>query len=330
MSTADAWRLLVLAPLGEEVIHRLFDPLGAAVSLPAERTRDGLHAALADADLVVGDFSGKLALDADAVAAAPRMAFAQMPSVGFDSCDVAAFTAAGVPLANTAGVNAHSVAEWTLAAAFDLSRQLGWGDRRMRAGAWPQPEMAAGGVDDLANRRVGVLGMGAIGAEVARLFGAVGCPVAYWSRRRRADGVHGEYKALDELLASSDVLVVCLPLAPETRGLLDAARLALLPRGAFLINVARGGIVPDDAVLAALESGGLGGAALDVYEREPLPDDHPLRSQQKVVLSPHVAGVTRQAQHNMIAAVLDNVRAVVEGRPVANVVNDADPLVRRR
>lgn len=327
---AGDWRLLVLAPLGEELVHGLFDPLGARVSVPAERTRDGLHAALEAAELVVGDFTGALALDAEAVAAAPRLAFAQMPSVGVDSCDAEALTAAGVPLANTAGANARSVAEWALAAAFDLSRQLTWADRRMRAGGWPQMELAGRGADELANRRVGVLGVGAIGTETARLFGALGCRVAYWSRRRRESGVHGEYKELDELLASSDILVVCLPLVPGTRGLLDARRLALLPRGALLINVARGGIAPDDAVLAALESGGLAGAALDVYEREPLPGDHPLRSHDNVLLSPHAAGATRQAQLNIITAVLDNVRAAVEGRPVAHVVNDVDPLVRRR
>lgn len=325
--SADGWRLLVLAPLGEELVHGLFDPLGAAVSVPAERTRDGLHAALAGAELVVGDFTGALALDAEAVAAAPRLAFAQMPSVGVDSCDTAALTAAGVPLANTAGANARSVAEWALAAALDLSRQLTWADRAVRAGGWPQLALAGRGADELANRRVGVLGMGAIGTEAARLFGALGCQVAYWSRRRRETGV---YKELDELLASSDLLVVCLPLAPETRGLLDARRLALLPRGALLVNVARGGIVPDDAVLAALASGGLAGAALDVYEREPLPGDHPFRSHENVLLSPHAAGATRQSQLNIITAVLENVRAAVEGRPVANVVNGVDPLVRRR
>jgi D-3-phosphoglycerate dehydrogenase / 2-oxoglutarate reductase len=232
-----------------------------------------------------------------------------------------------VPLANAAGANARSVAEWALAAALDLSRRLTWSDRRMRAGGWPQLEAAERGADELGNRRVGILGMGAIGAEAARLFAAFGCPVAYWSRRRRPDGV---YKELDDLVATSDVLVVCLPLTPETRGLLGPERLALLPEGALLVNVARGGIAPDDAVLAALEGGRLGGAALDVYDAEPLPADHPLRSHDDVLLSPHTAGATRQAQSNIITKVMDNVRAAVEGRPVADVVNEVDAVVRRR
>lgn len=321
------WRVLALPPLGEDLIHDLFAPLGADVAIPAVRDRDGLHAALADADLVVGDFTGELAMDAEAVAAAPDLAFLQMPSVGVDSCDLDALTAAGVPVANTAGANARSVAEWALAAMLNLSRSLTWADRRMREGGWPQMETAAHGADELANRRVGILGMGAIGTEAMRLFEAIGCPVSYWSRRRRPSG---EYKEIDELLATSDVLIVCLPLTSGTRGLLREERLALLPHGALLVNVARGEIAPDDAVLAALESGRLAGAALDVYDEEPLAADHPLRSHENVLLSPHCAGATRQAQLNVITKVLQNMKAVIEGRPVANVVNDVDPLIRRR
>jgi phosphoglycerate dehydrogenase-like enzyme len=321
------WRLVSLMPLGEEMVRALFEPLGVEVDVPATRDRTGLHAALAGAELVVGDFSGALRMDAEAVAAAPRLAFVQMPSAGVDTCDVGALTAADVPLANAAGANARSVAEWAFAAALDLSRRLTWSDRQVRSGGWPQLEAAARGADELGGRRVGILGMGAIGTEAARLFAAFGCPVAYWSRRRRPEGV---YKELDELIATSDVLVVCLPLTDETRGLLGPKRLALLPDGALLVNVARGGIAPDEAVLAALDGGTLAGAALDVYDEEPLPADHPLRGHDDVLLSPHSAGATRQAQSNIITMVRDNMRAAVAGRAVSGVVNEVDAVIRRR
>lgn len=321
------WRLLALLPLGEDLLRQLFGPLDADLLLPATRDRAGLHAALADAELVVGDYTGELAMDAAAVAAAPRLAFLQMPSVGVDSCDVEALTAAGVPVANTAGANARSVAEWALAASLDLTRRLTWADRRVRAGEWPQLDVAARGADELANRRIGILGMGAIGTQARRLFEALGCQVAYWSRHRRPEGV---YQEIDELLAVSDVLVICLPLTPDTRGLLGPERLALLPEGALLVNVARGGIAPDAAVLAALDGGRLAGAALDVYEEEPLPTEHPLRRHENVLLSPHCAGATRQAQAAIITAVLENMRAAVAGRPVANVVNGLDPRIGGR
>jgi D-3-phosphoglycerate dehydrogenase len=321
------WQLLVLAPLDTERIQRAFGSLDAEIVVPADRDREGLHRALAEAELVVADFTSALAVDADAVAAAPKLAFVQMPGVGVESFDADALAAAGVPLSNTAGANAHSVAEWALAAAFDLSRGITWADARVRSGAWPQLEAAARGADLLRERRVGILGMGAIGTEAARLFEAVGCSVSYWSRRRRTTGT---YREIDELLATSDVVVVCLPLTPQTRGLLDARRLALLPDGALLVNVARGGIAPDEAVLAALESGKLAGAALDVFEVEPLPADHPLRRHEAVLLSPHAAGATRTAQRDIMRMAVGNVKAAIEGRPVANVVNGVDPLVRRR
>lgn len=331
MNDGRPWRLAALPPLEERIIRGMLAPLGDAVEvvLPPSRDRAGLHAVLAEAELVVGDFSGELAMDAAAVRAAPRLAFVQMPQVGVDSCDLEALTAAGVPVANTAGANARSVAEWAVGAAFALCRQLAWGDRRMREGAWPQPELLARGTREVRSLRVGVLGYGAIGAETAGLFAALGCPVSYWSRRRRAEAV-AEYRELDDLLASSDILVVALPLTPQTAGLLGPERLAKLPRGALLINVARGGIVPDEAVLEALESGRLGGAALDVFEREPLPADHPLRRNENVLLSPHAAGATLEAQLGIARIVQENIAAAVEGRPVRNVVNGVDPQIRRR
>jgi D-3-phosphoglycerate dehydrogenase / 2-oxoglutarate reductase len=317
------WKLLALPPLGDELVHHLFDPLGAEVVIPATRDRAGLHAALADADLVVGDFTGTMPMDAAAVAAAPRLAFVQMPQVGVDSVDLEAFTAAAVPVANTAGANARSVAEWALAAALDLSRRLTWADRHIRAGEWPQLEIAARGGDELANRRVGVLGTGAIGTEVIRLFEALGCTVSYWSRRRKSN-------ELEEVLSTSDLLVVCLPLSPETKGLLDTERLNLLPDGALLVNPARGGIAPDAAVLAALRDGRLAGAALDVFDEEPLPADHPFRGHDGVLLSAHSAGASRQAQLNIITMVVDNLKTALDGRPVRNVVNGVDPVIRHR
>ncbi|MQY04113.1 NAD(P)-dependent oxidoreductase [Actinomadura macrotermitis] len=324
------WRMLALPPLDEGLVRGLFEPLGdeLEVVFPASRDRAGLHAALADADLVVSDFTGELALDAAAVAAAPRLAFVQTPGVGTDTVDTGALAAAGVPVANTAGSNARAVAEWAVGAAFALCRHLAWSDRAVRAGGWPQLEILARGTRELHTQRVGIVGYGAIGAEAARLFTALGAPVSYWTRRPRPDAV-AVYRELDDLLAGSDLLVLALPLTPETRGLIGAERLALLPQGALLVNVARGGIAPDADVLAALESGRLAGAALDVFESEPLEPDHPLRAHENVLLSPHTAGGTGQAQLNMVAAMRDNIAAVLAGKPVVNVVNGVNPLVER-
>ncbi|MCG5219841.1 NAD(P)-dependent oxidoreductase [Streptosporangium soli] len=325
------WRVLALPPLPERAVRDLLAPLGDAVdvAVPAARERGALLDGLATAEIVVGDWSGSLVMDAEAVRAAPRLAFVQQPSVGVDGHDLDALGAAGVPLANAAGVSAVGVAEWCLAAALTLSRRLGAADAAVRAGGWPQLDL---GPRELSGSRVGIVGFGPIGAACARMFGALDCQVSYWSRRERPpqECFGAAYLGLDDLLASSDVLVLVIALSDETRGLLDEAALARLPAGALLVNAARGGVVDQRALAAALDSGRLGGAALDVFETEPLPADDPLRDRDRVLLSPHVAGVTPQSTGRLVAMVLDNLRAAVQDRPVAAVVNGVDPVIRRR
>lgn len=134
----------------------------------------------------------------------------------------------------------------------------------------------------------------------------------------------------DDLLRHSDVLVVVIALSPTTRGLLGAEQFASMPAGSFLINAARGGIVDEAALVDAIEAGHLAGGALDVFATEPLPEISALREVDRLLLSPHSAGATRQAQARLIGHVVDNIRRAVEGQPVLSVVNGLDPLIRRR
>ncbi|GAB3670458.1 hydroxyacid dehydrogenase [Actinocorallia lasiicapitis] len=317
-------KIAALLPLPEDLLRALFAELDAELVVPATRDRAGLLAAIADAEIIVGDFTGELGLDAAAVAAAERLRFVQQPQVGTDSLDLRALTDAGVVVANSGPANVRSVAEWAVGAAFALCRRTAWADRRMREGAWLQ--RAVGG-RELHAQRIGIAGYGAIGSTAAGLFRALGCRVSYWNRSVKDDpGQVG----LTELLSGSDVLVVTLPLTADTRGLLGGDRLALLPPGALLVNVSRGGIVPDQAVLDALRSGALAGAALDVFETEPLPGGHPLLAEENVLLSPHEAGVSDQAQLAIIQIVLSNLAAALGGRPVEHVVNGLNPIIRAR
>jgi D-3-phosphoglycerate dehydrogenase len=327
----DPWRLLALPPLPEAAVRGLFASLGDAVtvSVPVRRDREALLGALGDAEIIVGDWSGLLAVDGEAVRAAPRLAFVQQPAVGVDGYDLDALAEAGVPLANAAGVSSVAVAEWCVAAALALCRKLMAADAAVRAGTWPQLDL---GPRELAGSRVGVIGFGLTGVAAVRRFAALGCEVSYWSRRRRATSEeHGaRYRDLDDLVATSDVLVVVIALSEETRGLLDETRLARMPAGALLVNAARGGVVDQAALARALSSGALAGAALDVFETEPLPPGDPLRASANVLLSPHIAGVTPTATSHLVKATLANVQAAIEGRAIANVVNGAPPLVVRR
>ncbi|WP_049570943.1 NAD(P)-dependent oxidoreductase [Nonomuraea sp. SBT364] len=317
------WNLLALPPLPEELIRKMLAPLGERVSVraPAGRDRDALLAALAGAEIVLGDWTGELTLDAAAVAAAPRLAFLQQPSVGVDGHDLAALAGAGVPVANTAGVSATAVAEWCLAVALALSRKLAEADAAVRAGEWPQQALRP---RELSGRTVGVVGYGPIGAACAGLFRSLGCQVSYWTRTPRDEP---GYRDLEPLLDSSDVVVVVIALSEETRGLIDPRRLR---PGTLLVNAARGGVVDQDGLVAALREGRLGGAALDVFDTEPLPPGDPLRELPGVLLSPHVAGVTTEATGRLLTATMDNLTAALDGRAVAHVVNGVSPMIRRK
>ncbi|GAA3470121.1 NAD(P)-dependent oxidoreductase [Nonomuraea roseola] len=314
------WNLLALTPLPPDALRGLLAPLGDRVTLSFARDRAAMEAALPQAEIVLGDWSASLAMDAAAVAAAPRLAFVQQPSVGVDGHDLAALSAAGVPLANTAGVSAVAVAEWCLGAALTLSRRLVAADAAVRAGGWPQLDL---GPRELSGSHVGVVGYGPIGQECARLFGALGCRVSHWTRTPRGEG----YAPLEDVVATADVLVVVIALSDETRGLIDPAR---MKQGALLVNAARGGVVDQRALAAALREGHLGGAALDVFDTEPLPPYDPLRDLASVLLSPHVAGVTPQSTGRLVASVVGNLTAAVEEKKIENVVNDAPARIRRR
>lgn len=322
------WRVLALPPLPREVLLSLFGDAqsenGARIELvtPAERTDAAVAELLPTADVVLGDWSPSLRLRDPG----PRVCFVQQPSVGVDGIDVEACTAAGVPVANCAGANTTSVAEWCLSATLALLRRTVEGDAAVRRGEWPQTSL---GGRELAGSRVGVVGMGPIGRRVATLFGALGCAVTYWSRSRH-DDAPAPYAELDDLLATSDVVVLVIALGPLTRGLLDADRLAMLKPGALLVNGARGEVVDEAALVQALAGGQVGGAALDVFATEPLPAGSPLRAAADVLLSPHLAGSTVQAAMRIVGQSTANLRRVLDGQPVVDVVNGLDPRVARR
>lgn len=322
---------MLLAPLDEATAGAIFD--GLPVRITAAQAPYSLPDLLADAEIVLGDWrTAHAGLDASAIAAAPRLAFVQQPSVGVQAHDPAALAEAGIPLSNVAGFNSIAVAEWVIGALFSVARQLVWSQAELLAGRWPQTEVVEHGATEIAGRRVGLVGFGSIGQALVPRFTALGCEVAYWSRRRRDphEAPGAAYKELDDLIATSDVLVNVIALSPQTRGLLSADRLALLPRGAFLVNASRGGIVDEDAVAAALRAGHLAGAAFDVYALEPLPADSPLRTAPNILLTPHIGGSTAQAIPRLIEGVVANIRRAVSGEPVHDVVNGVDPLVRRR
>ena len=175
---------------------------------------------------------------------------------------------------------------------------------------------------DTVHRRIGILGLGTIGQDTAKKFAALGFPTAGWSRTPKSlpgiETFHGP-DGLARVLAQSDILINVLPLTRDTKGLLDAKVFAALPKGAYLINMARGGHVVDEALLAALDSGHLSGAALDVFNQEPLPQEHRYWTHPKVQVTPHVAGATNPRTAS--PGVIENIRNIRAGRPLINRVD---------
>lgn len=320
------WRLLALPPLPPDVLRAAFvRDADVEVIVPAERTQAALLAALPDAELVLGDWSGSFRLDAAVFAAAPRLAFVQQPAAGTDSIDDAAAAERGIPVSNTGAANAVSVTEWSLAAAFVLRRQVIVAEQALRAGEWPQTSLA---IQDVAGAKVGILGLGNIGRLTAERFAALGAEVSYWSRSVK--DVPYPRLELADLLAGSDIVVCLLPGGTDTHHLIDAQMLARMSGDALFVSAGRGSVVDEAALAEALRDKVIAGAALDVYEKEPLPMDSPLRDLPNVLLTPHTAGSSRGAQLAIVAACQRNIAAAAAGAPVADVVNGVDPVVRRR
>src|SRR5581483_4214135 len=179
---------------------------------------------------------------------------------------------------------------------------------------WPQPRAQ--------ERRVGLLGTGALGGDAARRLKELGFAVAGWSRRpRELPGItsFAGSAQLIPFLRQSEILVCLLPMTAETRGILDARAFAALPAGAVVVNVARGGLIIDDDLLAALDAGHLGGAVLDAFETEPLPADHRYWRHPRVQITPHVAAISDP--RSVVAVIAANIRRLRAGEPVQNLVD---------
>lgn len=275
-----------------------------------------LAGALATADALVTLLTDRV--DAALLDAAPRLRVVANFAVGYDNVDVDAATARGVCVANTPDVLTEATADLAFALALAAARRLGEGERMVRAGRWSgwAPDQLLG--VDVWGRTLGIVGMGRIGQAVARRGRGFAMNVLYTSPREVPGA--GRRVDLDTLFAEADVVSLHCPLTPETRGLVDAARLAQMKPTAVLVNTARGPLVDEVALAAALHAGRLAGAGLDVFAAEPA--IHPaLLDEERVVLAPHVGSATTTARTRMGELCASAVRAVLGGERPPNLVN---------
>lgn len=219
-------------------------------------------------------------------AMSPRLKVISKWGTGIDSIDLAAAREAGIPVCNSPGAFADAVGECAIGYLLMLARNLNAVDREVRAGGWPKPQ----GIS-LRARRIGIVGFGAIGRRIGELAQGFGMEVSF-SDPMIANDIelpNGTAQALPlgELAASSDAMVLACALTPENHHMINARLLSLMPRGALFVNVARGPLVDETALLKALNTGQIAGAALDVFEVEPLPEPSPLRDLDQVILGSH-------------------------------------------
>lgn len=303
-------------------------PDGFSIRFGRANVRSEAEAAVDGADYIVTG-SGFGRVDKPLLDLAPNARLVQLTGAGFDNVDHAECARRGIPVCHIPGLNAPSVAQLAVQLALRLTR--------------PLPMLSSGGEDEwLAARkahaetaheiggRVGVIGYGHIGKQVARLFAGLGYEVV---RAERAGQTDPDVPALplDEVMATSDIISISLPARDDTRGLIDAARLAQVKPGAKLIHVGRGGVVDDQAVADALEENRLSAAAFDVFEREPLPTDHPFlqmseAARKRLLLTPHVGGQTFESKTRNFRVALENVLRVSNGEtPIYPVPVTVDP-----
>jgi D-3-phosphoglycerate dehydrogenase len=288
---------------------------------------------------IVGEYDGLVVRSATRVTKAAlervgRLKVIGRAGIGLDNVDQAAATARGVVVMNTPGGNTVTTAEHTIAMLLALARDVPQATASCKAGRWEKARFM--GVE-VSNKTLGVVGLGNIGRVVAdRALGLKMKVAAYdpYLSPERARELGVDLIDLDTLVARADVITVHVPLTPETKGLIGRKELARAKKGVMLVNCARGGIVDEAALAEAIESGHVRGAALDVFEQEPPPADHPLLKLPQVICTPHLGASTGEAQENVAVAIAEQIVAYLVHGQVQNAVNvpsvPADALGRLR
>lgn len=256
----------------------------------------------------------------------------QCPGAGFDHINLEIATRLGIPVANTPGQNTASVAEFTIGLIIALQRQIIVSDYEIKSRNYQvfRDQLLNKGIPEIDGSQVGLIGLGAIGYQTAKLLRMLNASVSYYAKNRKSPEIETElqieYQSLDELLNTSDVVSIHAPLNEETRGMIGRRELGLMRSGSLLINTARGEIINQTELAEFLENGHLGGAAIDTLYPEPPKADHPLlnlslEASKRLLLTPHVAGVTVGAFRRMMSASFENMKRAAQGKPINNVVN---------
>jgi len=267
---------------------------------------------LREADVAV-NIRGRTRFTAEVLQACPKLKLISIWGTGTDNVDLKAAAARGITVTNTPGANAVAVAEHTVALILAVAKQLAQADGAMRQGGWPRNL-----VPQLRGKRLGLIGTGLIGREVAAMGRGLGLEVVAWTfhpNPNLAVSLGLRYVELEELLQTSDIVSLHLRATPDTRHFLNRERLGMLKASAILVNTARGALIDEASLVEWLREKRIAGAGLDVFETEPLPAGHPLTTLPNVLLTPHCGGMTLDSNLIGLAMAVENIENYLKESP---------------
>ena len=301
-----------------------WEAMGATVKMAGCKTEDEIIETCKDADVLV--YVGLYTpFTENVLSQLPKCQLIARYGIGMDSVDLAAATKHGIVVSNAAEYCVPEVADHATALIMSLARRVTMLDRFVRGGNWAGAIAHTGPIIRLERQTVGFVGFGRIARHAARnMVNIFGTLLAYdpYVTHEQADAYQVRLVSMDELLAQSDYVSVHTPLMPQTRGLIGAPQLAMMKPTAYIINTSRGPVIDEDALIAALRSKQIAGAALDVFDPEPLVEDSPLRQLDNVILTPHTAAYSEQAIVDLRAAVTRTVADVIEGYLPRHIMNN--------
>jgi (S)-sulfolactate dehydrogenase len=309
-------RIVITEFMAEAAVASLAERFDVVYDKSLVDRPDDLQVAVGDTDALI--VRNRTSVDAALLACAPQLRVVGRLGVGLDNIDVDACAARGIAVIPATGANALAVAEYVIATALVLLRGVYHSTAEVAAGHWPRSALSLG--REIAGKTLDIVGYGGIGRESARLGRALGMRVIGFDPQVPATSPLWTHEGtaprnFAELLTEADVVTLHVPLSPATRNLLHAARIATMKPDAILVNTARGGVVDETAVADALRAGTLGGAALDVFDHEPLGAGSPLAGCPRLILTPHVAGVSRESNDRVSSLIAGKVAAALTARP---------------
>ncbi len=328
------YKIVSLSPLPASLVRSFFasqaSRLGIEVEVVGINRYDltAFQKELPLADYIIGDYSFAIPITSEMVNLMTKVKLIQQPSTGYDHIDIEACKKKGIPVANIGGANSISVAEYTITVALVLIKRIFYSHNRLLHGSWSQGELM-NMQGEINAKTWGIVGLGRIGKAVASRARSLGANVTYYDSVRLSPSEEERFavtfKPLTKLLSESDIISIHAPLTKETTKMISERELRMMKPTAILVNPSRGEIVDEESLALAVREGWIAGAAVDVYSKEPPPQDHPLIQAAKedapFILTSHIAGATSEARQRIIQFAIENVLRSMSGNKVENVVN---------